>query len=225
MIVAVIADVHSNRHALEAVLEDVDRVGAREILCAGDIVGYGAFPNDCCREVRSRARHAVLGNHDLGALTGETSGMNPYASAATRWTHGRLTMESKYLLRSLRLSERATVGGLSIAMFHGSTRSPNEYLYEEQVDDGMLRSVGARLLVLGHTHVPYVVRVRTGIILNPGSVGQPRDGDRRASYALVDTASLECSVRRVEYPIEEAAEAITNAGLPRLLADRLSAGR
>jgi putative phosphoesterase len=219
------ADVHSNKHALEAVLDDMDRIGVREVLCAGDIVGYGAFPNDCCREVRSRARRTVLGNHDLAALTGDSAGMNPYASAATAWTHGRLTMESKYLLRSLRLSERTTVSGLGIAMFHGSPRSPNDYLYEEQVGEGLLRSVGARLLVLGHTHVPYIVRTEAGVVLNPGSVGQPRDSDPRASYALVDTGSLECRMRRVEYPVEKAAEAITNAGLPKLLADRLHLGR
>lgn len=225
MTLAVIADVHSNLHALRAVLEEISNAGAEGVACAGDIVGYGAHANDCCRLVKESAGQVVLGNHDISALSGNTSGMNPYAAQAARWTAGRLTLESKYFLRSRKHGERFSFGGVSVAMFHGSPKSPNEYVYEEHVTESMLRSSGADLLILGHTHVPFVVRLASGTVLNPGSVGQPRDGDPRASFALFDPHTRGCEVRRVEYPIKEAAEAIESAGLPKLLAERLYRGR
>ncbi len=223
--IAIISDVHGNIHALSATLEDL----AREqepglVVCAGDTVGYGAFPNECCQAVMKEARQVVIGNHDRTALDGDASGMNPYAATAARWTMSRLEEPSRHWLGSLRDGTRFSLGSARIAMFHGSPRSVDEYVFEDDVSERMLGEVGCSVLILGHTHVPYVRRFRSGIVVNPGSVGQPRDGDARASFALLDTSSLACKIVRLEYDSEKAANAIRAAGLPGFLADRLMVG-
>jgi putative phosphoesterase len=120
---------------------------------------------------------------------------------------------------------RFKVAGLEVAMHHGSVESCTEYVFEEDATESMLTRARCGLLILGHTHAPYVRRFPSGLIVNPGSVGQPRDGDPRASYALLDTDSHECEILRLDYDIDKAASAIESAGLPRFLADRLSVGR
>lgn len=225
MRIAVIADIHSNLHAFWAVKEEVERADHDAILCAGDIVGYGAYPSECCSEAQQMQVHAVLGNHDLAALTDDVSSMNPYAAAAARWTATRLSKEARTYLVSLRTEKTLQYGDLTIAMFHGSPRSVEEYVYEELVTESLLKASDCEVLILGHTHVPFVKRFKKGLVINPGSVGQPRDGDPRASFAVLDTASMTCAIHRVGYGIDKAAAAIRAAGLPDFLADRLSVGR
>jgi putative phosphoesterase len=226
MRLAILSDIHSNIHALKAVTAELKGRGSAEVVvCAGDIVGYGAFPNECCRAIGEISKQTVLGNHDLAVLDQDTSFMNPYATEAILWTSSRLDDDTRTWLHSLSKEARFQVAGLEVAMYHGSVKSCTEYVFEEDATESMLARARCGLLILGHTHVPYVRRFPSGVIINPGSVGQPRDGDPRSCYALLDTESQECEIFRVDYDIDEAANAIESAGLPRFLADRLSFGR
>ena len=226
MRLAILSDIHSNIHALKTVATGLKgRGGADVIVCAGDTVGYGAFPNECCKTISAISKPTVLGNHDLAALARDTSSMNPYAAKAVLWTSSRLDDYSRRWLHSLRTEARFEVAGLEVAMYHGSVESCTEYVFEEDATESMLTRARCGLLILGHTHVPYVRRFPSGLIVNPGSVGQPRDGDPRASLAILDTDSQECEILRLDYDVDKAATAIESAGLPRFLADRLSVGR
>ncbi|HIH01652.1 TPA: metallophosphoesterase family protein [Thermoplasmata archaeon] len=225
MRVGVVSDIHSNKFALEVVLERLEELAPDSIVCAGDIVGYGAHPDECCRIAADFFDAVVQGNHDAAVLSGETSGMNPYAAAAALWTRDKLSPDSKALLGSLRTSSALDSGNGRVSIFHGSDRDRDEYVHEEMVDPDILARNDSRFIVLGHTHVPFVCGFPSGLVLNPGAVGQPRDGDPRASFALLDTEESACEVIRAEYPSHEASEAILKAGLPMMLAKRLSVGR
>jgi putative phosphoesterase len=225
MKLAIVADVHSNLQALKAVMREIERSEIDQVVCAGDIVGYGANPNECCHVVRDAAAHAVLGNHDISALTEDATGMNPHAAVASRWTASVLEEESQGYLKSLEIESKFEAGDMRIAMYHGSVVSATEYVFEDEINEDTVRSSGGDLLILGHTHMPYVKDFGSTMAVNPGSVGQPRDGDPRASFAVLDTDTRSCLVRRVDYDIVGASEAILSAGLPRLLAQRLFLGR
>ena len=225
MIVALLSDIHSNLHALEVVLESIEEYSAELTLCAGDIVGYGAYPNECCVAVEDSGVVSVSGNHDIAALTSRTEGMNTYASAAALWTAEHLDERSVRTLSSLPASIQTEVGGVDVSVYHGSDSDPDEYVHEEEADEGIIARAGSRVVVLGHTHTPFIRRFGRGIVVNPGSVGQPRDGDPRASFAVLDTTDLSCEVQRTAYDVEAASEAILSAGLPLMLAQRLSVGR
>ena len=225
MKVAIIADIHSNLQALNAVVDEIRRTRAGATVCAGDIVGYGANPNECAGIITGLVDKAVLGNHDASALSRDTSGMNPYAARACAWTSDVLDDAANKLLRSLAVEDRFRMADRDFAMYHGSVGTFIDYVYEEEVDDSLLERADADVLILGHTHVPYVKELRGGLVVNPGSVGQPRDRDPRASLAIYDSESRSCEIRRMDYDIEGAAKAITDAGLPRMLAERLREGR
>jgi len=222
---AIIADIHSNLQALNAVMRAIDREKIDQVVCAGDIVGYGANPNECCHIVRDMAAHSVLGNHDISTLSKDAIGMNPYAAAASRWTASILKEESHEFLRSLEIESKFEAGDAKVAMYHGSVGNATEYVFEDEINEDIIRSTGGDLLILGHTHMPYVKDFGSIMAVNPGSVGQPRDGDPRASFAVLDTDRRSCLVRRTDYDVGGASEAILAAGLPRLLADRLFRGR
>lgn len=226
MKIGVVADIHSNIHALRTVFETLDRLGPDCIVCAGDIVGYGAYPSECCREIHRRAVRSVAGNHDRAVLTRGISRLNPYAATAAIWTNDNLDDDTREFLASLPCRLHIDVGDeATAAVFHGSDRDPDVYVYEEMVDGGILERCSCDIVVLGHTHIPFVVALPTGKVVNPGSVGQPRDGDPRACFAVLDTGSMRCETHRVEYDIADASEAILKAGLPAVLAQRLSIGR
>jgi putative phosphoesterase len=195
------------------------------VVCAGDIVGYCANPNECAKIVKNMAGTAVLGNHDVSALTGDTTWMNPYAARASRWTSGALDEDSRAYLGSLKTEARLRLDGRRLAIYHGAVGSVTEYVYEEQAGEDMLERANADVLVLGHTHVPYAKKLRTGLVVNPGSVGQPRDGDPRASYAVLDLTAGTADIKRLDYDVEGAYDAIIAAGLPEMLAERLFMGR
>jgi putative phosphoesterase len=224
MRIAVISDIHSNLHALKEVVSSVEDEGIDMVLCAGDIVGYGAFPNECCDIVRRLADRAVVGNHDLAAITRDTRLMNPYAAKAAEWTSENLSDNSKHFLDSLKKSERFALDGSATGLFHGSPASVWEYVFEDDVRSEMLETANVDIIVLGHTHVPFVKPFGKRFVLNPGAVGQPRDGDSRASFATVDTCSGERRIHRLDYDVDGAADAIMRAHLPQLLADRLFSG-
>lgn len=227
MRVAILSDVHSNLAALRAVLDDMPEVD--EILCAGDVVGYAAEPNEVIQLLKEVGARCVMGNHDHACLYRRITGMNELAATAVFWTNKRLTGESISFLRSLPERLELKLSGHKIFMVHGSPRDPLwEYVFPD-ISNSMLfelmKGVDADLVILGHTHVPMQRMILGKLVLNPGGVGQPRDYDPRASYLLLELGE-EPSVefRRVKYDIDATAEKIREAGLPEELAARLYFG-
>jgi len=227
MRIGIIADPHSNLAAFQAVLEHMPKVD--DIICAGDLVGYGAEPNEVIDLAKKKDIRTVLGNHDYGAISRVVAGFNPFAAKAVLWTADNLREENARYLRGLREEMMLTHGGRRIYVVHGSPRDPLfEYVFPDLPNRELLeltRRVEADVIVLGHTHVPMQRVIQGKLVLNPGGVGQPRDRDPRASYMLL-TLDDEISVKheRVEYDIGEAARKIEAAGLPSELATRLYFG-
>jgi predicted phosphodiesterase len=241
MRIAVISDVHSNLQALEAVLADVDTEAPDEIWCLGDVVGYGPKPNECADIVRERAAVVLVGNHDLAAVGKlNTSDFGPLAAESANWTGDALGAEQADWLRSLEPS--ANREGLEL--YHGSPRDPVwEYVLTEDVALENLLLTTAPIVLVGHSHLALGLswdgaRLEGGLarggteldtsgarwLVNPGSVGQPRDGDPRAAWLLIDMASGRAAFRRVPYPIEQTQAEMRAAGLPEDLAARLERG-
>lgn len=226
MKVAVISDVHANLEALRAVLRQID---AEEIYCLGDLVDYGAQPNEVIETIRGRGIPCILGNHDWAALTGDTSMFNPRAAMSSIWTRRTLTAENAEYLRSLPQDARPPVR-VDAYFTHGS---PDDRLWEyvdprthSDLFGHYLDRLKVRLIGLGHTHVPYVWREDGRVVFNPGSVGQPRDGDPRASFAELTVTGREVAIeiRRLKYDHAAAAAKIREAGLPEAFAERLRTG-
>jgi len=240
MRVAVISDVHANRHALDAVLAAIDEETVDAVWCLGDTVGYGPQPNECCEAGRARADLCLVGNHDLVAMGELTvSDFNDEAAAAALWTNRVLTRESESFLHSL--EPKAEVAG--VELFHASARDPVwEYILTEEAARATLELTSAPVVLVGHSHVALALtldgaRVDGGLaadghevelngrwLLNPGSVGQPRDGDPRAAWLLLDLDRRFAGFRRVPYAIEATQSEMREAGLPRALAARLERG-
>ncbi len=240
MKIALISDVHSNLHALEAVLEEIDDWD--RIICLGDLVGYGANPNQCVSKIRDLSDLNVLGNHDAACIGLLSLGwFNSYAATAARWTMKELENSSLAYLRSL---TRSSHDG-PFHLVHGSVREPTtEYLRSESQAKASFELSPDKVILVGHTHVPltfldresgverikpsngdWISYARRRLIYNPGAVGQPRDGDPRAAYAMIDTDNEKIGQFRVEYDVEAAREAIIDRGLPKMLGDRLTTGR
>ena len=231
MLIALISDIHSNLEALEAVWDEIRDADA--FLCMGDLVGYGASPNEVVEFVRKQMERrtflCVRGNHDNAIAFGADWAFNPYARQAVRWHQWVMRSENLEFLRQLPVRQLFTDDtGRSYLLIHGSPRAPlDEYLFPwlpESEFKEVLSYVRQDDLLVGHTHVPMLKEIDGKRIINPGSVGQPRDGDWRASYALIDTETGEVTFHRVEYDVEESARKIIEAGLPRFLAERLFEG-
>jgi len=241
MRVAVLSDIHSNLHALEAVLADVDGEQPDAIWCLGDIVGYGPRPDECCGVVRDRTAVSLCGNHDLGVLgTVDLDEFSTDAATAARWTRDVLGEAAQSFLAGLSPSGEAE----GLQLFHASPRDPVwEYILTDQAAIAALEATTAPIVLVGHSHVPLAVSAENGGIdgghapagteidlaerrwlLNPGSVGQPRDGDARAAWLLLDLDAGRASFRRVGYDIESTQQEILEAGLPRVLGERLASG-
>ncbi|WP_010477421.1 metallophosphoesterase family protein [Thermococcus zilligii] len=233
MIIALISDIHSNLEALQAVWKEIKKADA--ILCMGDLVGYGASPNEVVefvkKEMENRTFLCVRGNHDNAVAFGADWGFNPYAREAVRWHQRVMSTENLEFLRRLPVRQLFTDDtGRSYLLIHGSPRAPlDEYLFPWLPDSefqAVLNYITQDDLLVGHTHVP-VLKVMVKRVINPGSVGQPRDGDWRAAYAVIDTEEEppdNVEFHRVEYDVEKAARKIIEAGLPRFLAERLFEG-
>ena len=240
MRVAVISDIHGNLAALEAVLAAIDASPPDELWCLGDLVGYGPRPNECCRTVAGHADLCLAGNHDLVVLGSlSIDDFAGEAAAAARWTQDVLEPDAREFLTELRPSGRRD----EVALFHGSARDPVwEYVLSEEAAWWTLEATPAPLVLVGHSHVPLAIGLDGDVLaggvapsetvveldagrwlLNPGSVGQPRDGDPRAAYLLLETGQL-ATFRRVEYPIERTQAEIREHGLPESLAARLAEG-
>jgi diadenosine tetraphosphatase ApaH/serine/threonine PP2A family protein phosphatase len=246
--VGVISDVHSNLPALEAVLESIEAVGPEEIWCLGDLVGYGAQPDECTTLVRERCAVSLNGNHDLAVIgTIDASTFSETARAAVDWTRGNVSAATLEFLAGLEpLGSHAGFG-----LFHASPRDPIwEYVLSIDQAEAGLDAQTERVCLIGHSHValfftrpPSTTGRRTYAggaqatdgdlldlaegewLLNPGSVGQPRDGDPRAAWLEIDTDERTARYHRVPYDSVAAGAAILEAGLPVALAERLQVGR
>jgi predicted phosphodiesterase len=253
---AILSDIHANLPALEAVLADIDGAGIEELWCLGDVVGYGAQPDECARLVAEHCELCLVGNHDLAVL-GELddSSFSPAAAAAVRWTRETARPETIDFLRGLEPADESH----EVALYHASPRDPVwEYvLWPDQAAE-CIAAQAARVSLVGHSHVALffvmagdrnplargqAAELNDGAkgaqagagtrvdlsegrwLLNPGSVGQPRDGDPRAAWLELDTDGWEASYHRIDYEIDRAAEAIAASELPEHLAKRLYVGQ
>ncbi len=240
----ILSDIHGNLEALEAVIEhaggDYD-----EIVCLGDLVGYGADPNDVTEWVRENCSNVIRGNHDKACCgLEEPTLFNPMARFAAEWTHEKLTEDNRLWLRELPKGP-LSVGG-DFLIVHGSLLDEDEYLIDAYDASSQFPHMSGRLVFFGHTHIQggFFLRRVNGVahsgeackdglcfregdslLVNPGSVGQPRDLLWTAAYALYDAERRQISYRRCDYRVQDAQEKIRRAGLPDSLAERLAVGR
>jgi diadenosine tetraphosphatase ApaH/serine/threonine PP2A family protein phosphatase len=244
---AILSDIHANLPAFEAVLADIEKADPDEVWCLGDVVGYGADPDGCSKLAKSSCDLCLAGNHDLAVLGDlDISSFSPAAAAAVRWTRASATEETFEFLRGLEPADESREVGL----YHASPRDPIwEYvLWPDQATECIERQSG-RVSFIGHSHVALYFVLEDGgpeeslargsqakdgakleldserWLINPGSVGQPRDGDPRAAWLELETDGWTATYRRVEYDIDRAAAAIDDAELPEHLGRRLYSGQ
>jgi predicted phosphodiesterase len=240
--VAVFSDVHGNLHALEAVLESLAAESPDAVWCLGDVVGYGPRPNRCCALVAERADLCLIGNHDLAVLGRlDLEEFAPDAAESARWTASVLEDQSRTFLEGL--SPSASHDG--VGLYHASPRDPVwEYVLSPQVVVASLYEAEEPVVLVGHSHVAlafaldeslltgglapdgteFALAEEARTLLNPGSVGQPRDSDPRAAWLLLDLEARTARFHRVSYPVERTQDEIRERGLPESLAERLEHG-
>jgi len=242
MRIAVFSDIHANLAALEAVLEAIDAEAPDELWCLGDLIGYGPKPNECTAVVRERADVCLCGNHDLGIIGSiDLNEFSGDAGFAARWTMDVLEPDARAFIETLEPTGRAD----GVALYHGSARDPVwEYVLSGDAAYATLRLTQEQIVLVGHSHVALEVRlhellVEGGLaaagtrldladarwVMNPGSVGQPRDGDPRAAWMLLDLDSQHAEFRRVDYDIERTQSEMRAVGLPDALVTRLASGQ
>lgn len=233
MRVAILSDIHSNLQALAKALSIIDRSRIDEIYCLGDIVGYGANPNECIALIRDRAKYCTLGNHDLASLDiAHASYFTKPGRTAAEWTHKILTPDNMKFLASLPY----TVETEHFTLAHASPLEPEnwEYVLSLQIARKQFGAFTTQLCFIGHTHVPSVCgeNLRTfsfkknmRFLINVGSIGQPRDGNPQTSFGIFDTENWSFQNIRSDYDIQGASNAILERGLPSVLASRLFQGQ
>jgi predicted phosphodiesterase len=241
----VVSDLHANAEALRAVLSHVRRKKFDSFICLGDFVGYGAEPNqvvDTMRTLRTKKLY-IRGNHDrVSSAITEGASFHPAAQAAAEWTRKHLSAPNRRFLEKLPLGP---VKHGDVLLCHGSPHDEDEYVFNEYHAAQIFASTDARIILYGHTHLPAIFSVDARgevegeavrgdklirldadrrYLINPGSVGQPRDRDRRASFAIVDASRMTAQFFRVAYNVRKTQAAILKAGLPVVLANRLQWG-
>ncbi|MEZ3116306.1 metallophosphoesterase [Halobaculum sp. MBLA0147] len=225
MRLALLSDIHGNEVALTAVLaelSDLDPVD--RLLCAGDVVGYNPWPAACVETIRERDVPTVLGNHDRAVADGSGFRFNSMAAAGVEYAREQLADDALAWLGDL--PERRRVCDDRVVIAHGHPERPDHYTYPEEFGPELLAAADdPDLLVLGHTHVQHHEVYADGIVCNPGSVGQPRDGDPKAAFAVVDLDERTVTEHRVAYDIDAVAAAVEAAGLPKKIGQRLYEGR
>ena len=239
---AIISDIHSNLEALRAVIKDIKKRRIKRIFCLGDLVGYGANPNECVELCTKESKFLVAGNHDWATLDKtDVSVFNPVAAEAIRWTQSNITKSNIALLKKYELTARVD----SILLVHASPMKPESwsYLFSLEEFKQQFEFFSEQVCFVGHSHIPsavfqdangYTDFLRDNpfplidtrrYIVNTGSVGQPRDADPRASYAIFDGNKKSIEIVRLDYNIPLAQQKVLDAGLPDVLAERLLTGR
>jgi len=238
---AILGDIHSNYDALSVVLDDCRAQGVTDYLCTGDVVGYNACPHQCLDAIRSIGCPVVMGNHDHYVSSRQNlEDFNPAAAAVIQWTRKQLTMDEMYWLRALPFVKTA----MGITVVHATMDNPEAfgYVFDHLQAEANFSKQMTPLCFHGHTHCPMIYEKQISAVyridaqdfklpmgrkyfINVGSVGQPRDGDPRASYVLYDPKSRMVRFRRLEYDIAAAQAKVREAGLPERLAERLEYGR
>jgi diadenosine tetraphosphatase ApaH/serine/threonine PP2A family protein phosphatase len=234
MRVAIISDIHSNLEALQKAFEIIDEKNVDQVICLGDLVGYGANPNECVDLTRKRTRCVLLGNHDQAAFDlSQTEHFNRHARTAAYWTNQTLTQENLEYLKGLPFQHVID----DLTFVHASPKDPDqwEYIFSAHEAKINFESFQTRICFVGHTHTPGIfpedprmqkskITRESRYIVNVGSVGQPRDGNWKLSLGLFDTSDWTYELIRSEYDVQAASAKIVAADLPRFLADRLLVG-
>ena len=241
---AFISDIHANLEALEAVLEDIETQNINDTICLGDIVGYGANPNECVDLVRKRCSVVLLGNHDAAAVELlSTQHFNIHAKIAIEWTTQTLRRETKNYLTELPMKETVD----PITLVHATPYEPNMWYYITSLEEAAFnfQFFETRVCMVGHTHIPIIIvldsqkelyvhqdmGIRLGdvdgarLLINVGSVGQPRDRNPKSCYGIFDSESGEFSYRRVAYNIDKTQQKMKKIKMPEFLISRLEDGR
>jgi putative phosphoesterase len=221
MKIGLIADVHANAVALEAVLKDMGTVDA--IVCAGDVLGYYPYPNETVELLKKYDVHCVMGEHDKAIVTGDTEWFNGVTADTLKWTAKHLKRENLDFIKGL--PDHFELDGMTV--YHGNPGSMRDFAFEYEPEKmcSVFESVGHKIFAFGHTHVPLRKECGDKTILNPGSVGQPRDGNSQASYAIWDTEKHTFDLRRVNYDFKQVQAKILAEGLPDLVGERLTYGK
>ena len=236
---AILSDVHSNLEALETAFQEIENRKVDQIICLGDVVGYGANPSECLKKITEEAEEIVMGNHDEAIENmGLRTYFNDWAREAIEWTEKKLKIEEKRQIRKflpIIINRKSNV-----TWSHSSIHEPSEfhYLFQAQDAEPSFRKLETSFGFFGHTHIPslfsqkskesrylpageYQLSKNESYLINPGSIGQPRDQNPKLSFALLDTDHLLLEIVRLDYDNQKAANKIRKAGLPAFLADRL----
>ncbi|TAL34036.1 MAG: YfcE family phosphodiesterase [Spirochaetes bacterium] len=234
MIIACISDIHGNAVALDAVLRDIDGRGIRKILCAGDLLGFGPFPNETVALVRERGIPTVMGNYDAKVLkfprkkAAYKRKKRTESYQSFKWTYKHLTEENREFVSSLPFSYEETIDGVAVLMAHGSMRSYKDYIPEATTARelaGLLMDRVPDLFITGHTHVPFFVDRGSIHVAGCGSAGKPVEGSPDVSYVIVsDGGGLSGEIVRVAYDVERLYAAVIDSGLPPVFAEQFLHG-
>jgi len=230
--IAVISDIHSNIYALEVILQDIQkRKNIDEIICLGDIVGYYPFPNECIELIKDECSISMLGNHDAGVLGDEPSFyFNQNAYTMIQWTQEEILSENKKWLTTLPRRKTIERNDKSIYLVHGSPFKTFDYMDNQTEKQWKLMLQEAfeitktEILMVGHTHIPFKFKFKKYHFLNPGSVGQPRNGKPGAYYAIVNTNPVSITMVHLKYDHKPVQEEMKKLDLPKFLSDRLNRG-
>ncbi len=242
---ACISDIHGNFEALKFVLNDIEKSEDIDlILCNGDIVGYYPHPLECIELVRNRCEHVIQGNHDEVVVSNdfnkEIAWFNPIAAESLVWTRNQLLLPDSHddmlFIKRLKIKKELEISGKRILLIHGTVEQKWEYFLKDQYTGQYNAEQKKRMrgwldkwdiVLLGHTHQPFIFNHQNRIVLNPGSVGQPRDGIPEASYAIIEIkkALIQAEIIRVKYDIEKTCEALNKEKLSNVLCQRLFLGR
>jgi len=236
MSIAIVSDIHANLEALQVVLESIRKKQADEIYCLGDIVGYGPNPNECVQLIREKCTRVLVGNHDYAAIgKADISYFNPNAKSAALWTRKKLKSEHMQYLSKLKFTHQND----EMLMVHASPTNPKHWYYVMSAEDASMemQAFSQALCFIGHSHLPVIYTAERAIktshfrfepeqkyVVNVGSVGQPRDGNPKACYALYEPTTKELEYVRLAYDVQTTYSKIIKEGLPTFLADRLLKG-
>lgn len=224
MKIGIISDIHSNVYALESVLKRLK--GVDLILCAGDITGYYPFVNEVFESLESHNVVFIKGNHDAHLCGVKLKDPRPIDSQSFEYTKNQISNINLDKLRNAPVQQELSLDELKVIMFHGSPwDNLEEYIYPDYRDFDKFKEIGADVIILGHTHYPMIKKIEKKLVINPGSCGQPRDYDPRASSVIMDTSTKEVRIERVQYDIDRVCQAVKKLGFDNKLSEILKRTR